>query len=260
MERQHDGTIEMLVYMFKEATGHEIPKDARANMDTMNAWMETEGVKFIIEAKEAAQKESEAASSPHNQKNEPKKTKKQIEKEERLRAAEAEKTKTIRSIYLSLAKVLHPDTELDENEKHQKEALMKRVTVAYQENNLQELLKLELEWIHQQSIGMEHIAENKLKIYVEVLEEQARNLDHEYVQMTRTPDLASYSYYLTKPKASVETFLNRKKKELSVLLTFLGSYNSFLVEVDSKQMFVGQLLVHYEPQDDFMSELDFIFR
>lgn len=108
-----------------------------------------------------------------------KKSKKQIQKEEALKAQEALKSKNIRSIYIALAKILHPDSEVNEDLKAEKENLMKKVTVAYEQNDLPTLLKMEMEWIHQTSEHLEQIADEKLKIYISILKEQAMELEKE---------------------------------------------------------------------------------
>ena len=76
-----------------------------------------------------------------------KKSKRQKDKEERQQIEELIQTKTIRSIYISLTKALHPDTELDEDLKKEKEELMKMVTSAYEAKDLETLLRLEMEWV-----------------------------------------------------------------------------------------------------------------
>src|SRR5690606_8850986 len=79
--------------------------------------------------------EANKSSSSH------KKTKKQLEKEGIKKEEEILQLKSIRNIYISLVKVLHPDTN-SELENAQKEELMKRVTKAYSEKDLPTLLKL----------------------------------------------------------------------------------------------------------------------
>ena len=48
---------------------------------------------------------------------------------------------------MSLAKMLHSDLETDETLKLEREELMKKVTAAYQDKDLNTLLKLEIEII-----------------------------------------------------------------------------------------------------------------
>ena len=56
-----------------------------------------------------------------NRKTSRKKTKKQLEAEEISKIQEELKNKNLRSVYLSLAKILHPDSETDPDLKAEKE-------------------------------------------------------------------------------------------------------------------------------------------
>ncbi len=58
---------------------------------------------------------------------------------------EKEGKESMKDIYKKLAAILHPDRELDEKEKKRKTEVMQRVTAAYRDRNLTELLKIELE-------------------------------------------------------------------------------------------------------------------
>lgn len=66
---------------------------------------------------------------------EPRKTKRQLQQEERMRQAEQLRKKSIASIYKQLAKVLHPDLELDAARRQAKVALMQDLTAAYRSND-----------------------------------------------------------------------------------------------------------------------------
>ena len=58
---------------------------------------------------------------------------------------EKEGRESMKDIYRKLAAILHPDRELDEEEKKRKTEVLQRVTAAYRDRNLTELLKIELE-------------------------------------------------------------------------------------------------------------------
>src|SRR5262249_41275155 len=77
-------------------------------------------------------------------------SKKQLEREDRRRQAEEARKKSIASIYKQLAKVLHPDLEQNEVRKQQKVRLMQELTTAYHDHDLHTLLRLELEWIQRE--------------------------------------------------------------------------------------------------------------
>jgi len=124
-----------------------------------------------------------------------KKSKKEHAKEEALKAEEELKNKSIRSIYITLAKILHPDTEPDTAKKSEKEELMKKVTVAYEQKDLPTLLKLEMEWVHKTSEHLEKLTEDKLKIYISTLRHQAAELESEKAGLCYHPRYSQISDY-----------------------------------------------------------------
>lgn len=116
-----------------------------------------------------------------------KKTVKQLEKEERERQLEEARNKNISSIYKQLAKALHPDLEQDEDIKLEKEALMKRLTVAYENNDLHSMLSLEMEWIHKEEQYADQLSNEKLAIYNQVLKEQVQDLEEQKYFLMQHP-------------------------------------------------------------------------
>ena len=106
-----------------------------------------------------------------------KKTKKQLQKEAELIEKEELKNKSIKSIYINLAKLLHPDLEVDEEKKLEKQELMKKVTIAYNNNDIFTLLKLEIEWIKKEEKVLSNVPNNIIKLYNEILKEQINDID-----------------------------------------------------------------------------------
>ena len=115
------------------------------------------------------------------------KTKRQLEKEERMRQAEQLRNKSIASVYKQLAKVLHPDLEPDAGRKQAKSALMQELTAAYRDNDLHTLLRLEMEWIQREEGDVERLTEEKLSIYNQVLKEQVSELERELAELPYHP-------------------------------------------------------------------------
>lgn len=116
-----------------------------------------------------------------------KKTKRQLSKEQREKEIEEAKTKNIAAIYKQLARVLHPDLEPDAGRREEKESLMKQLTSAYKNNDLHTLLRLELEWLHQEEDNLEKLSSEKLKIYNQALKEQTEELEAEIYFSTQHP-------------------------------------------------------------------------
>ncbi len=126
--------------------------------------------------------ENQQSSSPRRRKNQ-----RQMEKEERQRQAEELRKKTVATIYKQLARVLHPDLELDAALRRQKEVLMQELTVAYRNNDMVTLLRLEMEWIEREEGNIEHLTDEKLAIYNQTLKEQIENLEREIYELPYHP-------------------------------------------------------------------------
>ena len=159
-----------------------------SNLDVEN---EEEVARFIREMQDKIidkQQLEEFKQSQENQKQQQKKkTKKEIEREFLQKAKEEAQTKSLKSIYISLTKTLHPDTATDLLEKAQKEELMKKVTAAYQDKNFPLLLKLELEWVNQTTERLAELGEEKLLVYIEILLDRERELLHQDFMIERNP-------------------------------------------------------------------------
>jgi len=105
-------------------------------------------------------------------------SKKQLEKEKKEKEIEEVKNRSIGTIYKQLAKILHPDLEPDEDLKIEKQEYMKQLNVAYKNKDIHTLLKLEMLWINKVENSKGNLSEDKLKIYIEVLKEQVKQLEN----------------------------------------------------------------------------------
>lgn len=118
------------------------------------------------------------------------KTAKQLEHEKLQKTIAEMKQKNISTIYKQLAKLFHPDLEQDAEKKVEKEILMKELTAAYEAKNLHALLTLELRWINKESDHLETLTDEKLAIYLQILKEQATNLEWEKKDIIQQPQYA----------------------------------------------------------------------
>jgi hypothetical protein len=115
------------------------------------------------------------------------KGKRRLEKEQQLRQAEEVRKKSIATIYKELAKILHPDLEQDPERKQRKVVLMQELTVAYRNNDLHTLLRLELEWIQGEEGNLDRMTEEKLAVYNQVLKDQVAELENQLELLPQHP-------------------------------------------------------------------------
>ena len=150
-----------------------------------------------------------------------KKTKKELQQEQNEKLVEAAKKKNLNTIYKQLAKIFHPDLEIDESKKKQKEELMKQLTVAYEANDLHTLLKLEMEWILKEEHNLEKLSDDKLGIYNQVLKEQIQNVEMEIEMETVHPRYVRLQKFETFPYQLEIKHLVKETKELKELESLL---------------------------------------
>lgn len=125
-----------------------------------------------------------------------KKTAKRIAKEEKERKAAEHTQKSLRSLYLSLVKILHPDMERDAAARDAKERTMKDLTAAYEAGDLHTLLRIEMEWMDREAKSDEPLPEEKLKAYIATLTGQAGELEDELSALEYSPRYAHIHIYL----------------------------------------------------------------
>ena len=137
-------------------------------------------------------------SQPFNnagQRKEKKKTKKQLEKEAAKAQFDEEKDKSFSAMYKSLVKLLHPDSEPDEELRLKKTEWMKQLTVAYKNKDIQTLLKIELEWIQNDKSLAEKQSEERLTYINEMLKEQVREEEYKFAMILNDPRYNLLRYF-----------------------------------------------------------------
>ena len=184
-----------------------------------------------------------------------KKTKKQQALEEEKKKADDIKNKSIRSVYLALAKVLHPDTELDIHLKSEKEEILKKVTVAYDQKDLVTLLKLEMEWVHKTSEHLEKLSDEKLMVYISALKQQAAELEREKLNLRYHPRYSNISHYNSSARNSSLNQIRHNMRELENESKELNNLIKTFGKPNAKKE-ITAFINEYSEQDDL---LDYYF-
>lgn len=187
-------------------------------------------------------------------KKEKKKTAKQLEKERLEKEKENIKAKNIRSIYIALAKVLHPDTETDPELKVQKEEIMKKVTVAYDDKDLVSLLKIEAEWLKKTTEHLNDISDDVLSLYIATLKEQVYDLEQELNSLSYDPMYQNVSEYVNHQEKTAVNKINAEARELKGNIEFLKEMKMQVEHSKNKTQIINLLKrigMVCVPKDDF---------
>lgn len=184
-----------------------------------------------------------------------KKTKKQIQKEAEIEAEEEIKNKSIRSIYITLAKILHPDSEIDKKLKEEKEELMKKVTSAYDNKDLPTLLKLEMEWVYNQTQNLDKLSDSKLKIYISALKEQVAELEMEKHSIRLNPRFSDIQDIYD--ESEIKVLVREQNKNLKLFENILKSFEE---SYDKKEIlkFVNDYIEEIEESEEVDLFEDFL--
>lgn len=211
---------------------------------------------------QAQMKEQFEQSGQGQQQSNFKKSKKQQAREDALLAEENIKAKNIRSIYIALAKVMHPDTEANELLKGEKEEIMKKVTAAYEQKDLPALLKLEIEWVYKTSEHLEKLTDDKLKIYISALRQQVSELESERNSLQFHPRFDVIKNYARFPLKSAMYLIHQEKSDLRNIYTNLGDLiSTFQGPISKKQIL--EFINSYpreSDEDDFDDDFEYFKR
>ena len=212
----------------KDAFGMDIDPEEMGNTPE-------EFVRFIRRMREEFKNSDKQREEPFSRKY---KSKQQLAKEELRQKEEAHKLKSMRSLYLSLAKALHPDTEMDTYEKKRKEELMKKVTAAYADKDLATLLKLEMQWVVSETSTLDTLPDEKLKLHIASLREQVAALEEEHASVYYNARFRPINdlWHLTEQQAARE--IQKLKKACARLQEYLNDMTEVCSDPDRKEEIV----------------------
>lgn len=193
--------------------------------------------------REAYQRKAEAGQQAHEARRaERKKTAKQLEKEDKLRREAQNITKTVRAAYMQLVKAFHPDREKNSTEKERKTAIMQRITEAYQNNDLFELLRLQLEYNQKDGGDFERLPDEQLKYYNKLLKEQVGELENELwaLQAGENPFQPGLYQQLCVPPERLDENIKREARQLKKALKEMKDELRLMEDPDMVRQLIKQ--------------------
>ncbi len=177
-----------------------------------------------------------AKNENHEQRESKKKTAGQIAKE--LKAEEEAKNigQASRKIYTELVKQFHPDKEHDELERERKTEIMKRITQAYEKNDLFDLLKLQLEYLQIDKGHINKLADDKLKYYNKILKEQLEELQDELSEITESGNpfqMSFFDQFCRGTQSEITKRIEKERKATNKMFKAIEDKRIFLYDVDA---------------------------
>jgi len=134
-------------------------------------------------AAEHAEKMEQSRAEAQARRAQRKKSARQLAKDAEREAESARTGKVLQEVYRRLAVALHPDLEQDPTERARKTELMQQVNVAYEAKDLLRLLELQLALEQIDPDHASEVAEDRLRRYNTILDQQVKELDGELLEV-----------------------------------------------------------------------------
>lgn len=120
----------------------------------------------------------------------------------------------IKSLFRQLAKAFHPDKEPLEHLKEERTSLMKKITAAYENQDLYGLLKLEKE-----HMGEREFSEDKIELYIKHINDRLKALKSHEASLKKHGPLSTvykfiYSRQVTIQEYNIQNELSKIEEEL----------------------------------------------
>lgn len=139
----------------------------------------------------------------------------------------------IKSLFRELAKAFHPDKEPLEHLKEEKTSLMKKITAAYENQDLYGLLKLEKE-----HMGPRDFSEDKIELYIKYINDRLKELKSFEARLKKHGPLSTIYKFIYSRKITIQEYNIKnellkiedeaqKEKELQQILWDSGSLRNF---------------------------------
>ena len=117
---------------------------------------------------------------------------KQLKQQEKREQAAKMAAQSLKTVYLKITAMIHPDREPDEAKKLDKTELLQKVNEAYAEQDLFYLLKLQLQLETNKGLSSKALSSEQVKFYQLSLEAQSQNLQSQLEEIFVSFHLSSY--------------------------------------------------------------------
>ncbi|MDM9637328.1 J domain-containing protein [Acinetobacter nosocomialis] len=101
---------------------------------------------------------------------------KQQRQQQKREQAEQMAAQSLKTVYLKIAAMIHPDREQDETKKQEKTEFFQQVSQAYEKQDLFYLLKLQLQLEQNKGLGAKALSAEQLRFYKLALDAQSQQL------------------------------------------------------------------------------------
>lgn len=115
---------------------------------------------------------------------------KQQRHQQKREQAEQMVAQSLKTVYLKIAAMIHPDREQDETKKEEKTELFQQASQAYEKQDLFYLLKLQLQLEQNKGLGTKELSAEQLRFYKLILDAQSQQLESQIAEILDSFQLA----------------------------------------------------------------------
>ncbi|MFW6551790.1 molecular chaperone DnaJ [Acinetobacter baumannii] len=115
---------------------------------------------------------------------------KQQRQQQKREQAEQMAAQSLKTVYLKIAAMIHPDREQDETKKYEKTELFQQASQAYEKQDLFYLLKLQLQLEQNKGLGAKELSAEQLRFYKLALDAQSQQLESQIAEILDSFQLA----------------------------------------------------------------------
>jgi hypothetical protein len=169
-------------------------------------------------------------------------------KRQQDKQAQAEKlvNQSLKTVYLKIASIIHPDREPDESKKAEKTELLQRANEAYEQEDLFFLLKFQLEIEQSKNGSNKGLSTEQVKFYEHALQAQARALKQQIQALIDSlvwSEKAKIAVKKSKGQLNIEQLYKQIDADVSVLKQQLKAEKQRLIYM-GKESGLEMLLEH----------------
>lgn len=115
---------------------------------------------------------------------------KQLRQQQKREQAEQMAAQSLKTVYLKIAAMIHPDRERDETKKEEKTELFQQASQAYEQQDLFYLLKFQLQLEQNKGVGVKELSAEQVKFYKLALDAQSQQLESQIDEILDSFQLA----------------------------------------------------------------------
>ncbi|AVZ86244.1 molecular chaperone DnaJ [Acinetobacter sp. WCHA45] len=115
---------------------------------------------------------------------------KQLRQQQKREQAEQMAAQSLKTVYLKIAAMIHPDREQDESKKAEKTELFQQASQAYEQHDLFYLLKLQLQLEQNKGVESKELSAEQVKFYKLALDAQSQQLESQIEEILDSFQLA----------------------------------------------------------------------